>query len=234
MEVRVGTSGYSYKQWKGPFYPEDLKDSAMLSYYGTKLATVEINNTFYRMPKKAVLEKWCSEVPETFRFVLKASQRITHRSRLKDAGEATSFFCERAGALGDKLGPVLFQLPPNFKKDSGRLTDLLVQLPTGLRCAFEFRHDSWFSDDVYDLLRSRNAALCIADTEDGATPSVATADFGYLRLRAVDYSEDDLKKWVETIEGVGAHWRETFVFFKHEESATGPALAQRLQQLLNN
>ncbi len=186
------------------------------------------------MPNAKTVGGWAAATPEGFTFVLKAPKRITHDARLRDVDEPLRYFCDTAGALGSKLGSLLFQLPPNFKKDLGRVGDLLVLLPPGLRCAFEFRHDSWFADDVYELLRSRNAALCIADTEKGTTPLIATADFGYFRLRDEGYSEEDLRGWSQTVRRLGVAWRDAFIYFKHEESGTGPALARRLQALLTN
>ncbi|MBI2368704.1 MAG: DUF72 domain-containing protein [Deltaproteobacteria bacterium] len=232
MDFHVGTSGYNYPEWKGAFYPPDLPAAKMLAYYAARFSAVEINYTFYRMPNAKTVAGWAAATPERFTFVLKAPRRITHDARLKDVDDPLRYFCETARTLGPKLGPLLFQLPPSFRKDPGRLADVLDLLPPGLSCACEFRHASWFSDDVYDLLRARNTALCIADNEEGSTPAVTTADFGYLRLRAVDYSEGELRQWVETIRRVGAAWRQAFVFFKHEESATGPALAQRFRGLL--
>jgi uncharacterized protein YecE (DUF72 family) len=232
MKVRVGTSGYNYAEWKGSFYPADLPAAKMLPYYAERFGTVEINATFYRMPTPKTLAGWSAQTPETFTFALKAPQRITHFARLRDVDEPVRDFCDAARTLGSKLGPLLFQLPPNFKKDLARLTDLLALLPPGLAAAFEFRHESWLADDVYERLRGRNAALCIADSGERRTPLVATADFGYLRLRDEGYAEDDLRRWAETIGGLGASWREAFVFFKHEESGTGPAFARRLVALL--
>jgi uncharacterized protein YecE (DUF72 family) len=233
MAVWIGTSGYNYPEWRGSFYPAKFPTTKMLAYYAERFSTVEINYSFYRMPNAKTIAGWDAATPERFIFVLKAPKRITHNARLKDVDEPLRYFVDTARTLGPKLGPLLFQLPPNFKKEVGRLGDLLVQLPPGLRCAFEFRHDSWFSDDVYDLLRSRNAALCIADTEKGTTPLVATADFGYFRLRDQRYADRELEGWSQTIRRLGAAWRDSFIYFKHEESGTGPALAQRLQQLLN-
>jgi uncharacterized protein YecE (DUF72 family) len=224
MIVRVGTSGYSYKEWKGHFYPEKLAAKDMLRYYGERFPTVEINNTFYRMPSKSVLEAWAAEVPESFRFVLKASQRITHIGRLKDVGDSVSYLIETASVLGDRLGPFLFQLPPNLKKDLPRLREFLALLPPGTRAAVEFRHATWFDDEVYAALAERNAALCIADTgEEGDAPVVATAGWGYLRLRRVAYDEDDLATWAARVRQ--QNWSEAFAFFKHEDEATGPRLA---------
>ena len=229
--VRVGTSGYNYPEWKGSFYPADLPASKMLAYYVERFSTVEINATFYRMPTVKTLTAWHAAAPEGFTFVLKAPQRITHMARLRDVGQPLAYFCETARALGARLGPLLFQLPPNFKKATDRLADVLAKLPAALRVAFEFRHESWFDDEVYALLRPRNAALCIAHTEEGTTPVVATADFGYLRLRAPEYPDDDLRRWIETIERVDASWRDAFVFFKHEVGATRRALALQNQVL---
>ena len=232
MTGRVGTSGYNYPEWRGRFYPTDLPAKQMLTYYAARFPTVEINATFYRMPTPKTVSSWADAAPPGFVFVLKAPQRITHFARLRDVDDPLRFFCDTARLLGTRLGPLLFQLPPNFKKDTDRLAAALVQIPPDLRSAWEFRHESWFADDVYERLRARNAALCIADTEGGTTPAVATADFGYLRLRALDYADADLARWVETIRTVGAGWRDAFVFFKHEESASGPELATRFTALL--
>jgi len=231
MELRIGTSGWNYTEWRGSFYPKDMKPAGMLAYYVERFATVEVNNTFYRMPTAAAVTGWAAAAPAGFRFVLKAPQRITHFSRLRDVDEPVRQFCDTARLLGDKLGPLLFQLPPNFKVDAGRLADLLALLPTDVRAAFEFRNATWFADDVYARLAARNAALCIADNDDGATPAVATADWGYLRLRATGYSDDDLRGWLATMRGIGGGWRDAFVFFKHEDEGTGPALARRLRAL---
>ena len=228
MDVRVGTSGWNYSEWKGSFYPSDLKPAAMLPYYAGRFSTVEVNNTFYRMPTPKVVDGWAGAVPAGFTFVLKAPQRITHFARLKNVDDPVRAFCDVARTLGARLGPLLFQLPPNFKVDAGRLADVLVLLPPDVRAAFEFRNASWFTDEVYTLLRARNAALCVADTDEGATPAVATADWGYLRLRATGYSDEDLAGWLATMRRIGERWRDAFVFFKHEEKGTGPALADRL------
>jgi len=203
----------------------------MLAYYVERFSTVEINASFYRMPNAKTVAGWGAAAPDGFTYVLKAPQRITHFLRLRGVAEPLSYFCDAARALGDKLGPLLFQLPPNFKKAPDRLAETLASLPDGLRAAFEFRHESWFDDEVYALLRARNVALCIADTEEGATPAIATADFGYLRLRAVEYTDDALRRWIETIDTVGAGWRDAYVFFKHEDTGSGPALARRFLAL---
>jgi len=232
MRVLAGTSGFSYKEWKGSFYPEDLPAGQMLSYYAARLPAVEINNTFYRMPKPALLEGWAAQVSPEFRFVLKASQRITHRKRLKEAGEEVAYFFQTAATLGDRLGPALFQLPPNLKKDLPRLETFLGVLPEGARAAFEFRHASWFDEAVYERLRARNLALCIADSEKLSTPVVATADYGYFRLRDEGYEDADMARWADTIRAHEAQWKDTFVYFKHEESGKGPEFARRLIERL--
>ena len=224
MNFYVGTSGYSYKEWKGSFYPEDLSAKDMLSYYGGRLPAVEINNTFYRMPQRTMLENWLAQVPNGFRFALKATQRITHFKRLKEVDEETKYFFETASVLGDGLGVVLFQLPPNMKKDLMRLKEFLQKLPSQPRVAFEFRHPSWFDDEVLAVLRDNNRALCISDTDDlPATTIDSTADWGYLRLRRVAYGEPELTEWLRRIRV--QPWKETFVFFKHEDEGTGPRLA---------
>ena len=232
MQIRIGTSGWNYPEWKGSFYPADMKPAGMLAYYAARFATVEVNNTFYRMPTQKAVDGWAAAVPAPFVFVLKAPQRITHFARLRDVDEPVRVFCDVARTLGPRLGPLLFQLPPNFKVDTGRLADLLALLPPDVRAAFEFRNATWFTDEVYTRLAGRNAALCIADNDNGATPAVATADWGYLRLRATGYSDDDLRAWLATMRRIGAHWRDAFVFFKHEDKGTGPALGARLMELL--
>jgi uncharacterized protein YecE (DUF72 family) len=203
----------------------------MLAYYVERFTTVEINATFYRMPNAKTVAGWGAAAPAGFTYVLKAPQRITHFARLRGVDEPLRYFCDAARSLGDRLGPLLFQLPPNFKKATDRLCEVLALVPAEFRVAFEFRHESWFDDEVYALLRARNAALCVADTEDGTTPAVATADFGYLRLRAVEYTDDELRRWIATIDTVGAGWSDAYVFFKHEDSGSGPALARRFLAL---
>jgi uncharacterized protein YecE (DUF72 family) len=232
VTVWIGTSGYNYAEWKGSFYPADLSAAKMLPYYAARFSTVEINATFYRMPTAKALAGWDAATQAGFVLALKAPQRITHFGRLRGIDESLRFFCDTARTLGPKLGPLLFQLPPNFKKDTDRLAETLLLLPPDLRCAFEFRHESWLADDVYDLLRRRNVALCIADSETASTPLVATADWGYLRLRDEGYEDADLGRWAQTIRGLGESWRDAFVYFKHEASGTGPAFARRLIDLL--
>jgi uncharacterized protein YecE (DUF72 family) len=230
MRVFPGTSGFSYKEWKGSFYPEDLPDAEMLRFYSSRLPSVEINNTFYRMPRASLLEGWAEQVPDGFSFALKASQQITHRKRLKEAGDAVSYFLQVATTLGDRLGPVLFQLPPNLKKDLPRLTDFLAGLPRSPRSAFEFRHESWFDEEVFSALSAVGAALCWAEDEELASPHRATAEWGYLRLRRQDYGEAEIAAWADRIRA--QTWKEAWVFFKHEDQGTGPRLAGRLLEIL--
>jgi uncharacterized protein YecE (DUF72 family) len=230
MNLYVGTSGFAYNEWKGPFYPADLPDGRMLHYYGERFGAVEINNTFYRMPKAAVLEGWTAEVPPGFRFVLKASQRITHYQRLKQTDDSLGYLLEVAGALGGRLGALLFQLPPHLKKDFARLRDFLAQLPPTTRAAFEFRHASWFDDEVFGLMRDHQVALCIAEAEDDLeVPFVSTADWGYVRLRLPEYTDADLAAWAARV-GEQA-WGDAFVFFKHEDAGKGPMFADRFLRL---
>jgi uncharacterized protein YecE (DUF72 family) len=230
MNLHVGTSGYSYKEWKGSFYPEKLPAKDMLAYYAARLQTVEINNTFYRIPQKTVLENWKQQVPPGFKFSVKAPQRITHFKRLKDAGESTTYFLETVASLGDRLGPILFQLPPNMKKDLERLETFLTGLPPGTRSAFEFRHPTWFDDDVLELLSKDNYALCISDTDELPVSHIdKTADWGYLRLRRVNYSEENLREWVKRMGE--QNWQDSFVFFKHEDEGSGPKLAAQFIKL---
>ncbi len=230
MNLHVGTSGYSYKEWKGSFYPEKIPAKEMLRFYSERLSTVEINATFYRLPQKSTLENWKEQVPKTFRFSLKAPQRITHFKRLKEVSDDAKYFLDIAATLEDQLGVVLFQLPPNMKKDLPRLETFLRELPTQPRTAFEFRHPTWFDDDVLEMLRARNCALCVSDTDDlPATHIDKTADWGYLRLRRVLYSEDHLKDWLKRVRD--QNWNETFLFFKHEDEGTGPRLAAQFLKL---
>jgi len=231
MTLYVGTSGYSYKEWKGSFYPEKIPAKDMLRYYSERLSTVEINATFYRMPQTSMLENWKEQVPGSFRFALKASQRITHFKRLKETDEETKYFLDTAAAvLAEQLGVVLFQLPPNMKKDLPRLETFLTLLPATTPAAFEFRHPTWFDDDVLDLLRSQNRPLVVSDTDDLPTTHIdKTADWGYLRLRRVNYSEENLVEWAARIRN--QNWKETFLFFKHEDAGTGPRLAAQFLKI---
>jgi len=223
----AGASGYSFKEWKGSFYPEDIKPDAMLAYYVARLPTVEINNTFYRMPKTNVLESWAGTAPEGFRFAIKASRRITHMSRLRaeSSAEPLKYLYQNLEALGDKRGPVLFQLPPFFKKDLPRLTEFLALLPQGHRAAFEFRNQTWFEDDVYAALKNAEASLVLSEREDNAPPPlVETAPWGYVRLRLEEYTDEALRIWAERLAATG--WREIYAYFMHEPTA--PAYAQTL------
>jgi len=230
-KLLAGASGYSFKEWKGTFYPEKMKPEEMLPFYSASLPTVEINNTFYQMPRVAVLENWARTTPDSFRFAIKASRRITHMSRLKadSAADSVAFLYRNLAALGAKRGPVLYQLPPFLKRDLPRLTEFLALLPQGHGAAFEFRNESWFADDVYAALKSAGAALCLSEREDNAPPPlVETASWGYVRLRLELYSDDDLKRWAERLAATG--WGEVYVYFMHEPTA--PAYAQTLMRYL--
>jgi uncharacterized protein YecE (DUF72 family) len=230
MKLHVGTSGYSYKEWKGSFYPEKLPAKDMLSYYATRLAAVELNNTFYRLPQKSLVENWKEQVPGSFRFSVKASQRITHFKRLKEVEDETKYLLDTLSVLEARLGVILFQLPPNMKKDLPRLATFLECLPLNTKAAFEFRHQTWMEDDVLELLSSKNHALCISDTDDLPVTHIdRTADWSYLRLRRVEYSENSLKEWIKRIRD--QKWKEAFVFFKHEDEGTGPKLAAEFLRL---
>ena len=229
VQVRIGTSGYSYAEWKGNFYPEKMAAKDMLRFYAERFPTVEINNTFYRMPKEALLQGWAEQVPESFTFVIKASKRITHDKRLKECGDLLTYLFGVTSTLGSRLGPLLFQLPPNFKKDVPRLKSFFDEMPEWRRMAIEFRHASWFDDEVYETLRAQRAALCVADTgEEPAAPLVATTDWGYLRLRREDFNDKDLRDWARRIRE--QPWGDAYVFLKHEEEGKGPKLAARLME----
>lgn len=227
MQIWPGTSGFSYKEWKGGFYPEDSKPADWLQFYASKLPTVEINNTFYRMPKAAVLEGWAQGVPQSFRFVIKCTRRITHFKRLLGVEDELGFLQQNLELLGPTLGPVLFQLPPKMPKDLPRLQEFLMQLPKSWRCVVQFGDTRWFEDDVFAALNRENVALCLTDEEKKATPMLSTADWGYVRLRNEKYTDAELKKWIKQFKELG--WQEVFVFFKHETDA--PHLAARLQDL---
>ncbi|MFL6624466.1 MAG: DUF72 domain-containing protein [Sulfurifustis sp.] len=229
MQLLTGTSGFSYKEWCGRFYPEKLPAAEMLRYYAERFPTVEINNTFYRMPAEAMLARWASEVPVHFAFTLKAPRRITHEKRLMEAGPDVAEFLRRAAVLGDKLGVILFQLPPFMKKDLTRLRDFLGMLPSGQSVAFEFRNETWQTDDVYDALRAHGAMMCVTDTDEGDTPFVATSEHGYLRLRRTHYDDAELGAWAERIAAQGL--ARTYVYFMHEDDALGTRFAKRLMEL---
>jgi uncharacterized protein YecE (DUF72 family) len=226
LKLWAGASGYAFKEWKGSFYPEKIAPEAMLAYYAERLPSVEINNTFYQMPKAEVLERWAQATPEAFRFAIKASKRITHVARLAAdaAADSVAYLYKNLAVLGAKRGPVLFQLPPFLKKDAARLRDFLQLLPAGHRAAFEFRHDSWFDDEVYALLQGAGASLCLSEREDAAQPPlVPTADWGYVRLRLENYSQADLAAWAERL--AATRWQEAHAYFMHEPTAPGYAAA---------
>jgi uncharacterized protein YecE (DUF72 family) len=226
----VGTSGYAYKEWKGSFYPEKLPAKDMLAYYGERFPAVEINNTFYRMPSESVLLGWRSAVPDQFQFVLKASRRITHFKRLKDVGEELGYVLKTSTVLQNQLGPTLFQLPPNLPKDAERLATFLELLPVRWRAAVEFRHESWFEPEVYQILADHQVALVSAETEEQEeVPFAATTTWGYLRLRKPEYGDGELRAWESRIKAQA--WDRVYVFFKHEDEATGPRLANRFRQV---
>jgi len=227
MRILVGTSGWSYKEWKGSFYPADLPADDMLRYYGTRLPAVEINNSFYRIPKEKVLLEWAEQVPAAFRFVLKASRRITHINRLSAADDSLDYFLRTVNVLGDRLGPTLFQCPPSLKKDIARLREFLARVPRTWHAALEFRHASWFDDEVYDALRAHDVALVAVDEDEESWPLVPTASWGYLRLRRSGYGDGDLAAWADRIRG--QPWQEAYAFLKHEEdSPAGPDAAVKL------
>jgi uncharacterized protein YecE (DUF72 family) len=222
MRLHAGTSGYAFKEWKGSFYPDDLKDDGMLGFYAGKFPTVEINNTFYRLPREHVLVDWAAQVPDAFTFAIKASQRITHHARLKpESASAVEFLLKNTTSLGNRLGPILFQLPPNLKKDLARLRTFLATLPADRRYTVEFRHETWFDDEVFDALRERDIPLCVTEQPDFASPVVATASWGYTRLHRLDYDVSMLTDWAHRI--ADQPWSEAYVYFKHDEGiGSGP------------
>jgi uncharacterized protein YecE (DUF72 family) len=222
VNLRAGTSGFAFKEWKGSFYPPDMKDDGMLGFYAGKFPAVEINNTFYRLPKESVLQEWASQVPEPFTFAIKASQKITHFARLKpEAASAVEFLLKNTASLGARLGPILFQLPPNLTKDLPRLEAFLELLPTDRRYTVEFRHETWFDDETYDLLRKRDIAMCVIEQPDFCSPVVATASWGYLRLHRFDYDDAMHGEWARRINRQS--WSDAYVFFKHDEGVgSGP------------
>jgi uncharacterized protein YecE (DUF72 family) len=222
MKVLAGTSGFAFKEWKGPFYPADLADKEMLGYYATRFPTVEINNTFYRMPRENVIREWASKVNEPFSFAIKASQRITHYARLKpDSFPHVQHLVTTASILGDRLGPILFQLPPNLKRDDQLLHNFLECLPAGPKYAVEFRHPSWFDDAPLDDLRQHDVALSVIEQEDFAAPVVTTASWSYLRLHKLDYNVEQLDAWADRVRQLGSE--QSYVYFKHDEGiGSGP------------
>jgi uncharacterized protein YecE (DUF72 family) len=229
MPIWIGTSGYNYPEWKGSFYPEDLPAKKMLPYYAARFPTVEINYTFYRMPTERLVAGWAQQTPDPFKLTLKAPRRITHDRRLRGADDLVEGFCRTAASLGSKLGALLFQLPPGLKKDVGLLEGFLAGLPPRLVAAFEFRHPSWFDDEVFGRLAARNIGLCVADSEKLSTPVQVTADYAYFRLRDEGYRPDDIAAWARRIADVTSGCRDVFVYFKHEEEGKGPEFAARLR-----
>jgi uncharacterized protein YecE (DUF72 family) len=230
--ILVGTSGYNYPEWKGSFYPPDLPAAKMLPYYAERFDTVEINYTFYRMPNARLVTNWASQVPDRFRFTLKAPRRITHDRRLRDVADPVRAFCEVASELGPRLGALLFQLPPNLKKDLAVFDEFLEVLPPRVCAAFEFRHESWLDDEVYARLRAHNLALCVADSEKRSTPVMTTADYAYFRLRDEGYQPDDIARWTDTARDLATRCKDVFVYFKHEEEGKGAAFGQQMIEQL--
>lgn len=229
MKLYTGTSGYSYKEWKGNFYPEKLSDKKMLSYYAEHFSTVEINNTFYRMPKKEVLENWKEQVPADFKFILKAPKQITHITKLEDK-ETAEYFINVSKALGEKRGPLLFQLPPYSRKDLNKINRFCEIIPKDTLAAFEFRHQSWFDEESLLCLKQNNAALCLSDTDEEPVKEIpVTSEWGYLRLRKTDYSGKELSAWHQKIKDTG--WKEAYVFFKHEDEGKGPLFAKKFLEI---
>lgn len=231
--IWIGTSGYNYPEWKGRFYPENLPSAKMLPYYAARFPTVEINYTFYRMPTEKLVGGWADQTPSPYKLTLKAPRRITHDSRLKNCGDLVAGFTGVAGSLGDKLGALLFQLPPNLKKDLGLLDAFLADLPPRVRAAFEFRNPSWLDDDVLTRLSARNLALCVADSEKLTTPIRVTADYAYFRLRDEGYTPDDIARWADTIGEQTSGCRDVFVYFKHEDEGKGPEFARMFMDRVN-
>lgn len=233
MKLHAGTSGFAFKEWKGSFYPADMKDDGMLGFYSSKFPTVEINNTFYRLPREDVLQTWAAQVPEPFTFAIKASQRITHWARLKpQCATAVEFLLKNTSSLAGRLGPILFQLPPNLEKDTELLRAFLETLPRERRYTVEFRHESWFDEDVFDVLRERDIALCITEQPEFAAPVVSTASWGYLRLHRFDYNAAMLAEWAAQI--AVQPWNEAYVFFKHDEGiGSGPPAVDAFIRAIN-
>jgi uncharacterized protein YecE (DUF72 family) len=230
MQILTGTSGFSYTAWRGTFYPDKLPEAQMLGYYAGRLDAVEINNTFYRMPTPEQLERWAAETPAGFRFALKSPRQITHVKKLAEVADSIDRLSAAAATLRERLGPILFQLPPFLKKDLPRLEAFLATLPPAVKAAVEFRHESWFTDDVYAALKARNAALCVADSEELSTPFEVTANWGYLRLRRQDYDDAALAAWGDRLRGQPLG--DTYVFFKHEDEGRGAALATAFAKLM--
>ncbi|MEO5916054.1 MAG: DUF72 domain-containing protein [Luteolibacter sp.] len=232
MKTWIGTSGFQYPEWKGKFYPEKMPPAKMLAFYSTEFRSTEVNYTFRSLPSAKTIDRWRDETPEDFRFSLKAPQRVTHFAKLRRCGDAMNEFREAVKGLGPKLGPVLFQLPETFKADGALLGEFLESLPKGLRAAFEFRHESWFTDEVFGLLTESNAALCVAESDELTTPRIATADFGYLRPRRDGYTAAEIRGHARFIRDQERKWSDAFVYYKHEETAAGPGFAKALMKAL--
>jgi len=233
MKIHVGTSGYAYKEWKGKFYPEKIPPKEMLRFYSGRLNTVEINNTFYHMPREKVLTSWSEQVPDDFIFALKAPQVITHLKQLRNVFEETEYLFRTLSILGRKLGPVLFQFPKSFRANPSALQDFLGLIPVDRACAFEFRSPSWLDNKILDLLRQAGSSLCIADAdEDPANEIISTAPWGYLRLRRPDYTDADLSRWLKRMRS--QNWEKAFIFFKHGDEAKGPETAVRFRELADS
>lgn len=232
MNAWIGTSGFQYPEWKDRFYPAKLPASRMLAFYSSHFSTTEINYTFRSIPSAKALANWFDQTPPQFKLSFKAPQTITHFARLRECKEAVKLFSQTLSQLEEKLGVILFQLPPNFAKDSIRLKSFLQMIPRGPRTAFEFRHVSWFDEETYSLLRQHNAALCIAEAEDFSSPRVITADFGYLRLRREDYTPSNIKKWGSFVADQKSNWSDVYIYFKHEEKAVGPKFAEQMGKVL--
>jgi uncharacterized protein YecE (DUF72 family) len=231
MELWIGTSGFQYPEWKGKFYPDKMPAAKMLAYYSERFGTTEINYSFRQIPSEKSIQNWKGSTPDRFRFSFKAPQKITHFARLRDCGDTVRFFQSVISSLGKKQGGVLFQLPPGFKKDVPQLRDFLAEVPKEMRATCEFRDPSWFTDETYDALRESNAALCLAENEELATPFIPTANFGYLRLRRLDYTAADLKERAKFIHAQSKLWRDAFIYFKHEETCVGPKFANELMKV---
>lgn len=232
MHHWIGTSGFQYPEWKGGFYPQSMPPKQMLPYYAERFASTEVNYSFRQIPSAKTIGAWSAATPARFRFSFKAPQRVTHFAKLRGCAEVLGVFRDAIAPMEAKLGAVLFQLPPTFKKDAGLLDAFLDEMPSGIRAAFEFRHESWWDDETFAGLREHGAALCIAENEEMATPAEATAAFGYLRLRREDYQRADLAKWAQFVRAQ-TQWRETFVYFKHEERGIGPEFARTFVELLD-
>ncbi|MDZ4287505.1 MAG: DUF72 domain-containing protein [Prosthecobacter sp.] len=233
MKTWIGTSGFQYPAWKGIFYPDKIPVGKMLAFYATQFPTTEINYSFRRIPSAQTIAAWAMATPPKFKFSFKAPQRITHFAKLRDCDAILDELGNAIAAMKEKRGMVLFQLPPTFAKDASLLSNFLETLPDGMRAAFEFRHPSWFDDEVFSVLKAKDVALCIAENEELATPAVATADFGYLRLRREDYTPSGIARWAKFVRGQQRQWREVFIYFKHEDTAIGTTFARRMMEELN-